>query len=180
MGQELRSSPAYHEDFHQWAHDQAALLRSGRVRDADLANIAEELETLGRSEAHALRSHLKQIICHLLKLAHQPERATRSWTNTIARARQDVEILLDENPSLRARLPEIFEKATRDGRALAVLETGLSEAVFPRIQEFTLDEVRKPAFLPGHADPGLLSEPDQESLEERAWVDAPPVGRELL
>ena len=78
MGQELRSSPTYDEDFHQWAHDQAALLRDGRIREADLTHIADELETLGRSEAHALRSHLKQIVCHLLKLAHQPERATRS------------------------------------------------------------------------------------------------------
>ena len=180
MGKELRRSPAYDEDFHQWAYDQAALLRSGRVRDADLAHIAEELETLGRSEAHALRSHLKQIICHLLKLAHQPERATKSWTNTIARARQDVEILLDENPSLRARLPNIFEKACQDGRALAILETGLSDAVFPRIREFTLEEVRRSTFLPGHADPRGLSEPDQQPLEERVWVDAPRVDHDSI
>lgn len=164
MGQELHRSTAYREDFYRWAHDQAALLRSGRLADADLANIAEELETLGRSEAHALRSHLKQIVCHLLKLAHQPERATRSWVNTVARARQDVEILLDENPSLRSRLPEIFEKACRDGRALAALETGLSDVVFSRSPAFTLDEVRDTGFLPWHGSPGLLSEPEQQPL----------------
>lgn len=160
MGQELRRSPAYEEDFHQWAHDQAALLRDGRVRDADLVNIAEELETLGRSEAHALRSHLKQIICHLLKLAHQPERASRSRVNTVARARQDVEILLEDNPSLRTRLPEIFEKASRDGRALAIIETGLSDVVFPMERQLTLDEVRDPAFLPAPIARQQGSRPD--------------------
>ena len=180
MGQALNRPAAYGEDFYRWAHDQAALLRSGRAADADLANIAEELETLGRSEVHALRSHLKQIICHLTKLAHQPERATRSWINTVARARQDVEILLEENPSLRSRLPEIFDKACRDGRALAILETGLNVKAFPQIREFTLDEVRNTEFLPRSGAAGMLSEPDQEPLEDREWVDAPRVGRELL
>jgi SRSO17 transposase len=180
MGQALHRSVAYDEDFYLWAHNQAALLRSGRIADADLANIAEELETLGRSEVHALRSHLKQIICHLLKLAHQPERATRSWINTVARARQDVEILLDENPSLRSRLSDIFEKAWRDGRALAILETGLSENVFQQAQEFTLDEVRSTAFLPPSHGARTLSEPAQQALEDREWVDAPRVDRELI
>lgn len=115
---------------------------------------------MGRSEANALRSHLKQIICHLLKLAHQPERATRSWINTVARARQDVEILLDDNPSLRSRLPEIFAKASRDGRALAVIETGLSDGVFPKEQEFTLSEVRDMAFLPMEVNRHQGSTPD--------------------
>ncbi|MCW6507604.1 DUF29 domain-containing protein [Lichenifustis flavocetrariae] len=149
MGQNIRKSSNYNEDFHQWTQDQAQLLRSGQLREADIDNIAEELESLGRSEANALRSHLKQIICHLLKLAHQPERATRSWTNTIARARQDVEDILEDNPSLRSRLPALFDKASRDGRILAILETGLAPTVVPAAHEFTMEQVRNPAFLPG-------------------------------
>lgn len=148
MNRELRRFPTYDEDFAQWAEDQARLLRTGRVHKADLDNIAEELETLGRSEAHALRSHLKQIVYHLLKLVHRPERAARSWTNTIARARQDVVILLEENPSLRSRLDDTFAKASRDGRTLAIIETGLPEAAIPQGKAFTLDEVRRFDFLP--------------------------------
>jgi hypothetical protein len=166
---ELRTPASYTSDFAQWAQDQAQLLREGRLREADLDNIAEELETLGRSEAHALRSHLKQIVCHLLKLTHQPERASRSWTNTIARARQDVADLIEENPSLRPRLGELFAKASRDGRALAIVETGLSAAVFDPEPVFTLDEVCSLDFLPLRSADG--ERPSREPFTPLALPD---------
>ena len=40
----------YDRDFYAWANEQAALLRAGRLADADIENIAEEIETMGRSE----------------------------------------------------------------------------------------------------------------------------------
>ena len=86
MNRELRRPPArYDEDFHRWSHEQAQLLREGRFDALDRINIVEELETLGRSEAAALRSSLRLIILHLLKLTHQPERASRSWRSSTTR-----------------------------------------------------------------------------------------------
>ena len=82
MGRELRTPVSYEADFHRWSFEQARLLRSGQAQRADLANIAEELETWGRSEAAALRSSLRLIVLHVLKLQAQPERATRSWHGT--------------------------------------------------------------------------------------------------
>ena len=38
----------YETDFHQWAFEQAQRLRSGEP--VDVENVAEELESLGRSE----------------------------------------------------------------------------------------------------------------------------------
>jgi hypothetical protein len=37
----------YDQDFYAWANEQAALLRAGRVAEADIENIAEEIETIG-------------------------------------------------------------------------------------------------------------------------------------
>ena len=68
------SADLYDTDFYTWATTQAALLRSGRLAAVDIGNIAEELETLGRSEAAALRSAYRLICLHLLKLLAQPER----------------------------------------------------------------------------------------------------------
>jgi hypothetical protein len=49
--QEGHSGSDLHErDFHAWANQQAALLRAGKLSDADVANIAEEIESMGRSE----------------------------------------------------------------------------------------------------------------------------------
>ena len=38
----------YDEDVVAWAQEQAALLRSGRISEIDLANIAEEIEDVGK------------------------------------------------------------------------------------------------------------------------------------
>jgi hypothetical protein len=47
-------SDFYEHDFYAWANEQAALLRSGNFSAADIANIAEEIESMGRSEKREL------------------------------------------------------------------------------------------------------------------------------
>lgn len=148
MGRELRKPVSYHEDFHRWSFEQARLLRSGHAQAADLASIAEELETLGRSEAAALRSSLRFIILHLLKLIVQPGRVTRSWHGTIARERNNAERMLKDNPSLKAKLPALFAEAYEDGRREAIAEKGLEPVLFPETPAFTLAQVRDHGFLP--------------------------------
>jgi hypothetical protein len=49
-------SDLYDRDFHARANQQAALLRAGRLSDADVAHIAEEIESMGRSDKRALVS----------------------------------------------------------------------------------------------------------------------------
>ena len=44
-------SDAYETDFYAWAMEQAALLRAGRFGAADIANIAEEIESMGRGRS---------------------------------------------------------------------------------------------------------------------------------
>lgn len=149
MNRELRPPPArYDEDFHRWSFEQAQLLRDGRFDALDLANIVEELDTLGRSEAAALRSSLRLVILHLLKLTHQPARASRSWRSTVVRERNNAARRLAENPSLKGRLPALFAEAYEDGRREAIAETGLNASVFPLQPAFTLDQVQDQEFWP--------------------------------
>ena len=46
----------YETDYHQWAFEQAQRLRSGAP--VDVENVAEALETLGRSEERELTNRL--------------------------------------------------------------------------------------------------------------------------
>jgi hypothetical protein len=92
----------YEADFHAWAYDQANKLRAGEP--VDIANIAEELETLGRTEEQQLTNRLAVLIQYLLKCEYQPQRRTPSWDATIKEHRQRVARLLDRNPSLKAKL----------------------------------------------------------------------------
>ena len=72
----------YETDVSRWSERQGALLRrlaaGERVNDADLdwPNIAEEIETVGRSERAALSSHISNVLEHLYQVAdlarHRP------------------------------------------------------------------------------------------------------------
>jgi len=84
------SNSTYDADFYAWANEQAALLRAGRLSDADIANIAEEIESMGRSEKRALLSRLTVLLLHPLKWRFQPDRRSRSWEVSIANTRDDL------------------------------------------------------------------------------------------
>lgn len=61
------SNTPYERDFYAWANEQAALLRAGRFDRADIENIAEEIESMGRSEKRDLVNRLTILLTHLLK-----------------------------------------------------------------------------------------------------------------
>jgi hypothetical protein len=122
---------AYERDPHAWYMRQAALLRARRMDEADIENIAGELEDMGRSEAKALRASLRLICLHLLKWEHQPRRRTKSWRTTIGRERINLARALNDNPSLKSRLPHLLAEAYEDARREAALETGLPASAFP-------------------------------------------------
>ena len=142
------SADLYEIDFHAWTVRQAALLRKRDLDHADLANLAEEIETLGRSERAALESAYRLIASHLLKLTFQQRRATRSWVSTITRERLNAARTLRDNPSLKPKRAALFASAYRDARKEAAAETGLPLATFPAEPPFTLPQAEDEAFLP--------------------------------
>src|SRR3954469_14289557 len=98
----------YDVDFYAWTQRQGGLLRrlatGERVNDADLdwPNIAEEIETSGRSERGAVASCIRNIIQHLMKLEASPATDPRpGWRATVRRERVELEAVLDDNPSLK-------------------------------------------------------------------------------
>lgn len=148
MGQKLRKPSLYDDDFYRWTVEQAELLRQGRLQDADVRNIVEEIETLGRSERRELESAYRLICKHLLKMIYQPDHASRNWLNTIVRERNNVESILDASPSLKAKRSEICANAYRQARKEAAAETGIILVVFPEQPPFTVEEVQDETFVP--------------------------------
>lgn len=138
----------YDHDFYAWTREQARLLREGRLGDADLANIAEEIESMGRSDRRELASRMRLLLVHLLKWEHQPQRRGNSWERTIINARYDLADLLKESPSLKPALQEAFETSYRRARDMAASETRLSPKRFPAECKWRLDEVMDESFWP--------------------------------
>jgi hypothetical protein len=66
-----------------------------------------------------------------LKRKVQPERATRSWENTIFTQAREIENEVVDSPSLRRNIPEFAEKAYPVARRIASRETRLPIDRFP-------------------------------------------------
>ena len=150
MGKALRRPPAaplYETDLHAWAMEQAALIRHLRPTGLDAENIAEELETLGRSEKREILSRLDILLLHLLKFRFQPENRKGGWEATIKVQRSRLKKVLAENPSL-GRLPaEQLADEYQDVRLEATVETGLPETTFPETCPFTIEEIMDDGFF---------------------------------
>jgi hypothetical protein len=139
-------TPTYEADFAGWAQAQADHLRAGRVAELDVANIVEELESLGRQEYRELRSFIEIILLHMLKWDHQPERRSRSWANSIAEHRHRVRRQLKENPSLKPRISEAVDEAYQDARFVAARQTRLNRATFPEACPYSWDDIQTRDF----------------------------------
>ena len=57
----------YDQDFYAWTSEQAGLLRAGRLSEADVEHIAEEIESMGKREKRELVNCLTVLLIHLLK-----------------------------------------------------------------------------------------------------------------
>jgi hypothetical protein len=113
----------YDQDLVLWTEEQARELRvaanAGWNVPIDWENVAEEIESLGRSERRALASHIASVIEHLLKLQASPAtEPTRGWRETIRRARNEIEVILADSPSLRREIADTIAKQTSRARAL--------------------------------------------------------------
>jgi Domain of unknown function DUF29 len=75
----MSRSSLYEDDILLWSEQQAAAIRKLGERpslvpnDLDIENVAEEIESVGRSELAAVRSYLRLILLHLLKMVAEPD-----------------------------------------------------------------------------------------------------------
>jgi hypothetical protein len=97
----------YETDFVAWVGRNVELLRSGRFDEVDVINVAEEIESLGRSDRREFKGRIVDIIEHLLKLK-LPQPSERSWRVSVVKQRIAVANLLEESPSLRTSLTQEF------------------------------------------------------------------------
>ncbi|MCI4624649.1 MAG: DUF29 domain-containing protein [Candidatus Magnetoovum sp. WYHC-5] len=138
----------YNTDFYKWALHNANLIRQGRFAEIDVENVAEELESMGRSEKKELFNRLSVLIMHLLKLQYQQKRRSNSWIKTIYTQRVDIKILLEENPSLKYELELIIAKAYERAGLLFTKETGISKYTLPAICPYTYEQLSDDEFWP--------------------------------
>ena len=124
----------YKTDYYAWTKQQATELRrlaAARAHSTlDLANLAEEVESLGTSQLSGVKSQMRRVMEHLVKLEYSPGVEPRAgWRQTIIEARD--EIADDLTATLRrdaeAALDLLYQQSRRRARA-ALAEQGEPEA----------------------------------------------------
>ncbi len=142
------STTLYDKDFYAWTQEQAKLIKENTLSKLDLVHLYEELNIMGAKEKSELKNRLAQLLMHLLKWKYQPSRQSRSWQNTIKDQREELEDLLEDNPSLRNKISEYFYKSYNKAVRHAITETGLDERIFPQTCEWDLDQILDNEFYP--------------------------------
>lgn len=97
----------YDRDFHAWSLSQASALKRLRPAGIDWENLAEEVEALAKKDRRTLKSGSRTLLAHLLKLKYwRLERTTneRLWRSSVRNARQEIQDILADSPSLKAFL----------------------------------------------------------------------------
>lgn len=151
----MKAADLYDTDFAEWARYNAELLRTGRISEADLEHLAEEVEDLSNRKRDELESRLTRLLQHLLKWQDQPLKRGTSWRATIFEQRYRIQRLLKQNPSLRREVAALLDEAYPLAVKRASFETGYPEGVWP---------------------PKCPWEPDR-LLDENFWPEEPPPTR---
>lgn len=137
----------YEQDFYLWIETTAQQLKEGKFDEVDLTNLIEEIESMGRSEKRELKSRLIVLLMHLLKWQYQPEKRSESWRSTISEQRICIEGLLEDSPSLKPLISEVFDDCYQKARLKAADETGIKLNFFPKESPFTLEETLQVSFF---------------------------------
>jgi Domain of unknown function DUF29 len=141
----------YDGDYYAWIQKQARALRKHRIDEIDWANVAEEIEDLGKSEKRSVESQIARIVEHLLKLAYAPARMKslnrRGWELSIREARHQIRKLLRESPSLSRETNALFADAYESGRTAALIALKAADSGLPEISPWSLEQVLDKDFL---------------------------------
>ena len=144
----LTNTDLYQTDFAAWCEQTAALLRACQWGEIDLDALAEEVESLAKSQRRELANRPTVLVMHLLKWQVQPQRRElgHSWASTIQTQRDALATLLDENRHLHPQVDDVLRRIYPRARQRAIEEMAPG---WPRLRVV----VSQPQSLPPEPPP---------------------------
>jgi hypothetical protein len=141
----------YETDYHLWVVETVQKLQNREFETIDWENLIEEISDLARREKKKLKSLLKNLIEHLLKLKYwQAEKARNQghWQAEITNFRQLIRDELEDSPSLQSYLHEIYPQCYSEARKIASQRSQLSLSTFPESAIAPLETILDENWLP--------------------------------
>ena len=168
------SHPAlYDDDIVLWSEEQAALIRRlGRTRrglpnELDIENVAEEIESVGRSEMASVESFLRLLMLHLIKIASAPNApAISHWRDEVRNFGADALIRFAPSMAQRIDLERGWSLARHQAES-SLKEHGDAVAPLPHRCPWTVEElVRQPVdvdYLLSRLQDYAIREPSEQA-----------------
>jgi len=157
MNSELQVKPdsnlseLYDRDFYLWVQTTVQLLQERRLDRIDFEGLIEEVEGMGKREKKELKSRMTTLIEHLLKLKYwESEKAdnARGWRQAVVEQRRQIQYVLEDSPSLKVLLVEIWTECYGNARKDIIRKYGLEPELFPLEAGLTLDDILDDDYIP--------------------------------
>lgn len=140
----------YETDYHLWVMETLSKLENKDFESLDLENLIEEVLDLSRRQKKKIKSLLRNLFEHLLKLKYWQagQDSSRHWQGEIANFRKQIKDELQDSPSLVPYLLEVLDECYQDGREIAAAKSGLAIEVFPERAIANLEQILDESWLP--------------------------------
>ena len=145
------SKTLYDTDYNLWVLETVAKLQKKDFENIDLENLIEEVSDLSRREKKKLKNLLIKLFEHLLKLKYwESEREYNQghWQGEIRNFRQQINDELDDSPSLKPYLQDIFVECYQKGKSIASDRSQLPLNAFPASPIGNIEQILDENWLP--------------------------------
>jgi len=141
----------YDTDYNLWVIETVKLLENRDFDSIDWENLIEEVSDLSRRDKKKLKSLLIKLFEHLLKLKYWDAEVKYNkghWLGEIRNFRQEINDELQDSPSLKPYVREIFEECYYKGKAIASDKSQLPLHTFPEKPMADIEQVLDENWLP--------------------------------
>lgn len=141
----------YEKDYYLWLQKTSEILQTRQLNQLDIDNLKSEIENLKTHVKESLQSRLITLIKNLLKLKYwtsEKECNARGWLNNVIEQRLKIELSLEDSPSLRTLLDEIFFDCYEQARTDTLKTHQLPRDLFPLETPFSLEDILNSDYLP--------------------------------
>ena len=148
---QLKQKKLYETDYYIWVVETVKQLQNQDFEAVDWDNLIEEISDLARRDKKKLKSLLKHLIEHLLKFKYwEAEKSINQghWQAEITNFRQLIQDELEDSPSLRSYLQEIYTQCYTEARKIASQRSQLSLDTFPSEPIAPLEKILDENWLP--------------------------------
>ena len=147
----IKQKSLYETDYNLWVLEMVEKLKKQEFSGLDLANLIEEVEDLSRRDKKKLKSLLRLLFEHLLKLIYWQSEITSNqghWRGEIRNFRKQIKDELQDSPSLKNYVNGVLNECYQDSREILSDKTQLPLSAFPEEPIATLEQILDEDWLP--------------------------------